>query len=695
MPIRSGSPDPLGAAWQGDGTNFALYSENAEGVELCLFDNPADSEEARRVELTERTDLVWHGFVPDAGPGTLYGFRVHGRFEPDQGHRFNPSKLLLDPYAKCLTGTVQWDEALFGYTIGDPAEDLSFDGRNSAGLMPKCIVVEDSFDWGDDRPPSVPWQDTVIYECHPRGMTMLHPEVPAELRGTYLGMAADPVIEYLSNLGVTAIELMPIQQLVPERHLEEAGLTNYWGYNSIGFFAPEVRYSSGEIGRAIDEFKTLVKALHRAGIEVILDVAYNHSAEGSHLGPTLSFRGIDNLSYFHLVPENPRYYFDVTGCGNTLDLTHPAVVRLVLDSLRYWIQEMHVDGFRFDLAPVLGRDPLQFNPASPLLTALSQDPVVRKAKLIAEPWDLGEDGYQLGRFPPGWAEWNGQFRDSVRRFWRGDTGLLSELATRLAGSDDLFAPNGRNTSASVNFITCHDGFTLHDLVSYESKHNEANLEDNRDGIDENLSRNWGAEGPAESARVNRMRQRIKRNFLTSLMVAQGVPMILAGDEQGRTQRGNNNSYCQDNEISWMRWDSTAEDLELLEFTRHLIRLRRENPVLRQRNFFTSEGDGVLWLRPEGGEMGEEDWQGDRGQPVGMLLKDATAPIEEENPSRTSNVILALFNGGSRSRKFVLPPMSEPGGWIQLLDTARGKTGPVSQDALNLVGHSLILLRFGT
>ncbi|HXW39334.1 MAG TPA: glycogen debranching protein GlgX [Acidimicrobiales bacterium] len=545
MRVWPGSPHPLGATWDGGGVNFALFSEHATSVELSLFEEPHSGEPTATVVMPESTDRVWHAYLPDLQPGALYGYRVDGPHQPELGHRFNRNKLLIDPYAKAVTGPIQWADELFGYSIGDPAGDLSFDPRDSAARMPKGQVIDPAFTWGDDRPPQTPWNRTVIYEGHVRGMTMRHPGVPEHLRGTYLGLASDAVIDHLLHLGVTAVELMPVHQFVADRLLVDRGLTNYWGYNSIGFLAPHVGYATGGLGQQVSEFKSMVRVLHRAGLEVILDVVFNHTGEGNHLGPTLSLRGIDNAVYYRLVPDDPRHYLDFTGTGNSLNILHPRTMGLITDSLRYWVTDMHVDGFRFDLAPVLVRG---YEPGhlSAFFEIIQQDPVLATVKLIAEPWDPGPDGYQLGRFPPGWSEWNGPFRDCVRRFWRGDAAQVPELASRLTGSREIFAPSGRRTYASINFVTCHDGFTLTDLVSYDHKHNEANGDDNHDGADENYSRNWGVEGPTESVRTQRVRDRMKRNLLTTLMLSQGVPMLLAGDEIGRTQFGNNNAYCQDN-----------------------------------------------------------------------------------------------------------------------------------------------------
>ncbi len=578
-----GAPYPLGASWDGEGVNFALFSEHAEAVSLLLFEDPRSGEPSTVIPLTETTDQVWHVYLPDVRPGALYGYKVDGPYDPGAGHRFNPNKLLIDPYAKAVSGPIDWSDDLFGYTVGDPAEDFSFDTRDSASALPKSVVVDPSFTWQDDRPPRTPWNRTVIYETHVRGMTMQHPGVPAHLRGTFLGLASDPIVDHLLNLGVTAVELMPVHHFVADRNLVAKNLTNYWGYNSIAFFAPHVGYATGALGEQVGEFKSMVRTLHRAGIEVILDVVYNHTAEGNHLGPTLSLKGIDNAVYYRLSPEDQRYYLDYTGTGNSLNVLHPRAMGLVTDSLRYWVTDMHVDGFRFDLAPVLSRGD-DAGQSSAFFEIVRQDPVLSTVKLIAEPWDASPDGYQLGHFPQGWSEWNGAYRDCVRRFWRGDPGMVPELASRLTGSSDIYAPSGRRTYASVNFVTCHDGFTLTDLVTYEHKRNEANGEDNHDGTDQNYSRNWGAEGESESARIERTRDRMKRNFLATLFFSQGVPMLLGGDEIGRTQRGNNNAYCQDNDLSWFNWDIGETGEDLCNFVRDVIEVMQDNPILRRRAF---------------------------------------------------------------------------------------------------------------
>jgi len=698
--VWPGSPRPLGATWNGEGVNFALFSENATAVQLCLFDEATAGEPTATITMAERTDNVWHAYLPDVRPGALYGYRVDGPYEPTSGHRFNPNKLLIDPYAKAVSGPIRWSDDLFGYRIGDEQEDLSFDPRDSAGAMPKCLVVDPSFTWEDDRAPNTPWNQTVIYETHVRGMTARHPGVPEHLRGTYLGLASDPIIDHLLGLGVTAVELMPVHHFVADRHLVDQGLTNFWGYNSIAFLAPHVGYATGGLGQQVSEFKSMVRTLHRAGLEVILDVVYNHTGEGNQLGPTLSLRGIDNSVYYRLMPDQPQYHLDYTGTGNSLNILHPRAMGLVTDSLRYWVTDMHVDGFRFDLAPVLVRG-YEAGQPSAFFEIIQQDPVLSKVKLIAEPWDASPDGYQLGQFPTGWSEWNGAFRDCVRRFWRGDPGQVPELASRLTGSSDIYAPSGRRTYASINFVTCHDGFTLTDLVTYEHKHNEANGEDNRDGAQDNASRNWGAEGPSDSARIQRARDRMKRNFLTTLLFAQGVPMLLGGDEIGRSQQGNNNAYCQDNEVSWFDWDIGESGYDMRDFVRDLIRVLQSNPILRRRGFFTGTAvpgthtKDVTWIRSDGQEMTDEAWEDPNNQSIGMLLFGRAADeVDIRGRSASADTLLLLLNAGTRSHSYTLPRMETPGLWEELLNTAR--PGPwarqVRNDAVNLTAHSSLLLR---
>jgi isoamylase len=692
MPLAPASPVPLGATWDGTGTNFALLSEHAARAELCLFAHPDDAVESARVELRERTGHVWHAYLPDVGPGQAYGYRVHGPYAPRSGHHFNPAKLLLDPYARAISGTMKWSDVLSGYPVrsSDPDRDLMADSRDSAGAVPKSLVVDSAFDWGGDRPPRTPWTRTVIYECHVKGMTMLHPDVAESLRGTYLGLASDPIIEHVKSLGVTAVELLPIHHVAAERRLSELGLTNYWGYNSIGFFAPDSRYASDRFGQQVTEFKSMVRRFHQSGLEVLLDVVYNHTGEGNHLGPSLSFRGIDNRVYYRLDPENPRLHVDFTGCGNTLDLRQPGTLRLVLDSLRYWVSQMHVDGFRFDIAPVLGREDQGFNPGSEFFTLVRQDPVLSQVKLIAEPWDLGPDGYQVGKFPAGWSEWNGKYRDTVRQFWRGNAAQLGDLASRLAGSSDLYEASHRTPQSSVNFVTCHDGFTLHDLVSYEGKHNLANCEDNRDGTGHNLSRNWGVEGPTETTQIVRMRERMKRNFLATLAFSHGVPMISHGDELGRTQLGNNNAYCQDSPLTWIDWQLTPTQQELLQFTQRVFAIRAASPLLRRGTFFRhqapgDEGKDLTWLSPDGREMTADDWSHASNHVLGMLIRG------EDND--TEDALLLLLNGGARSKPFKIPALDGAGAWTEVVNTSHPGAAVVREGEVSLGARSLVLLRY--
>ncbi len=700
MRIWPGSPYPQGVTWDGEGVNFALFSEHSTGVTLCLFDHHEDEKPSTAIPLRERTDMIWHVYLPDVRPGQLYGFRVDGPYYPEEGHRFNPSKLLIDPYAKALSGNITWSDALYGYTIGDEAEDLSFDDRDSAGGMPKSVVIDRSFEWGGDTLPRTPWNRSVIYECHVRGMTMLHPGIPDPLRGTFLGLAQDPIIDHLKALGVTAIELMPVHQFIADRRLVDMGLTNYWGYNSIAYLAPHAGYGTGGAAQQVYEFKTMVKTMHRAGIEVILDVVYNHTGEGNHLGPTLSMRGIDNDAFYRLMPDDRRFYMDFTGTGNSLNMLHPRTIQLIMDSLRYWILDMHVDGFRFDLASTLARELYEVNRLGTFFDIIQQDPVISQVKLIAEPWDVGPGGYQVGNFPVGWAEWNGKYRDCVRKFWKEEPGQVPELAYRLSGSSDLYAEGGRRTYATINFVTAHDGFTLNDLVSYEQKRNWENGEENQDGADDNWSRNWGAEGPTESRAVRRMRERMKRNLLATLIFSQGVRMILAGDEISRTQNGNNNAYCQDNETSWVNWNLTPEDRELLEFTRECLQIFEENPVLRRRSFFSGRpmsGDGVkdlMWLRPDAQEMTDDDWGDEENRILGMLLHGrATDEVDDRGRPIYGSTLLLLLNGGSRSRAFSMPRQERIGEWEELLNTARSGRRIVRKPTTNLIAHSLILLRY--
>jgi len=695
-----GRPYPRGATWDGMGANFALFSESAERVELCLFDHTGRHEVAR-LALREQTDQVWHGYLPQARPGLLYGYRVYGPYRPRDGHRFNPHKLLLDPYARNIVGTMRWNDALFGYRVGHADADLSFDRRDSAPYMPRCKVVESAFSWGDDKRPHVPWHETVIYEAHVRGFTRQHPEVPPELRGTYAGLACAPVVQYLKRLGVTTIELMPVHALADDRHLVEAGLRNYWGYNTIGFFTPDRRYSaSGKV----NEFKTMVRTLHAAGLEVILDVVYNHTAEGNQLGPTLGFRGIDNAAYYRLAPGEPRYYEDFTGCGNTLDMQHPRVLQLLMDSLRYWVTEMHVDGFRFDLASALARELHAVDRLGAFFDILRQDPVLNQVKLIAEPWDLGAGGYQVGNFPVGWAEWNDKYRDTMRAYWKGEGGVIGEFAQRLTGSSDLYNRSSRRPYASINFIAAHDGFTLADLVSYNDKHNDANGESNRDGHNHNLSWNFGVEGPSSDPTVRALRARQQRNFIATLFLSQGVPMLLAGDEIGRTQGGNNNAYCQDNPISWVDWDLTDDRKALLSFTQQLIALRAAHPVFRRRDFFQGRplfGSGVhdiVWLQPDGTEMTGQAWGQGHARALGVFLSgDGLNEVDAQARPVRDDGFMLLFNAHADALPFTLR-QDLGGDWGELLfDTARPEITPASGvdsgPVYHLQGRALALIRF--
>jgi len=697
-----GKPHPLGATWDGEGVNFALFSANAAGVELCLFDETGEQEIAR-IPVEEKTNQIWHIYLPGIGPGQRYGYRVSGPYEPHHGHRFNPQKLLLDPYAKAISGPIRWDDALYGYTVGSYRADLSFDRRDSAPFMPKSVVVDPAFDWEGDAPPRIPLDRTVIYETHVKGLTIRHPAVPEPLRGTYAGLASPPMLEYLRSLGVTAVELLPVHQAVSDRHLQESGLGNYWGYNSIGFFAPDGRYSaSGTDGGQVREFREMVKALHREGIEVILDVVYNHTGEGNHLGPTLCFRGIDNAAYYRLEPEDRRYYRDYTATGNTLNVMQPHVLQLIMDSLRYWVQDMHVDGFRFDLAPALGREHHDFDPYGSFFDAVRQDPVLSQVKLIAEPWDIGEGGYQVGRFPPGWSEWNDRYRDAMRDFWRGALNRPGEFAARLTGSADLFASSGRGPAASINYITAHDGFTLRDLVSYERKHNEANLEGSRDGSNDNRSANYGVEGPSRSPAINQIRARQVRNLLATLVVSQGVPMLLGGDEIGRTQRGNNNAYNQDNEISWYDWNQA--DLDLLAFTHQLIRFRLKHPVFHRRKWLLGQAAGPDelkdsgWFTPDGREMDAGDWGREDLRSLAVYLNGNSLPYRGERGEEIrDNSFLILFNTDPSPVTFTLPGPEWGACWAKEIDTCYDAVGAFSQQfpaggTVELDGRSLVVLR---
>ena len=677
-PIKTwmGYPYPLGATWMGNGVNFAVFSEHATSIDLCLFDRANATQENIRIPMTEQTDQVWHVFLPQVRPGQLYGYRVFGPYDPESGQRFNSSKLLIDPYARAIAGTVDWADEMFGYVVGDDLEDAARDSRDDAWGMPKSVVIEDQFDWQGDKRPEIPLHQSVIYEVHVKGFTQLCPQVPEKIRGTYAGLGSAPAIEYLKALGINAVELLPVHAHIDDKVLQDRRLTNYWGYNTIGFFAPHADYAgSGDTGEQVIEFKTMVWNLHAAGIEVILDVVYNHTAEGNHLGPTLSFRGLDNRAYYRLVAETPRFYMDFTGTGNTMDLMHPRTLQLVMDSLRYWVTEMHVDGFRFDLASTLVRDHNGVSKTHPFFEAVHQDPVLSKVKLIAEPWDVGEGGYQVGNFPVPWSEWNGKYRDAVRSYWKGDEGRIGEMAYRLTGSPDLYQHDGRRPYASVNFITSHDGFTLNDLVSYNDKHNEANGENNNDGDNNNYSWNCGVEGATEDPEINALRRKQRRNLLTTLLLSQGVPMLCGGDEFGRGQNGNNNAYCQDNEVGWLSWERTGEQEQLLEYTRRLIRLRTEHPVFRRPKFFQgrrirgSEIKDVMWFNPGGNEMSEEEWTSPFVRCLGMLLSGDTVDVLsfEGEPVRDETFLL-LLNAHHEPIVFVLPGL-EKLEWELLLDTA--------------------------
>ncbi len=702
MKIYPGSPYPLGATVTPDGVNFALYADNATAVELCLFDEPHGKTETTKIKIKERSHHVWHVLLPDVKPGQLYGYRVHGPYNPSEGHRYNPHKLLIDPYAKAIAGTIKWSDALFGYELGNPDEDLKMSEQDSAPFIPKSVVIDSNFDWGDDKPLKLPYHKSVIYETHLKGFTKMHPEIPEEIRGTYAGMAHPVSIKYLKELGITAVELMPVHHFVSDRHLQEKGLANYWGYNTIGFFAPDARYaSSGSNGEQVNEFKSLVKSLHENGIEVILDVVYNHTAEGNHLGPTLSFKGIDNAAYYRLM-EDKRYYNDYTGTGNTLNANLPNVLRLMMDSLRYWILEMHVDGFRFDLAATLARELHEVDRLSAFFDIIHQDPVISQVKLIAEPWDIGEGGYQVGKFPPGWAEWNGKYRDCIRDFWRGADSMLGEFALRFTGSPDLYEGDYRRPTASINFITAHDGFTLNDLVSYNEKHNEANGENNQDGESHNRSWNCGAEGETDDPEILKLRARQKRNLLTTLFLSQGVPMLLAGDEISRTQKGNNNAYCQDNEISWINWDKA--DKSLLAFTQKLINLRLSHPVFCRRRWFQgqpikgSKVEDIAWFSPDGVEMSDEHWNVGYAKSLGIYLNGLGIHWTDPKGQRiTDDSFYVIFNAHHEPLEFTLPASKYGKQWTKIIDTSVEDVGDKESynagETFNVEGRSVVLFHY--
>jgi glycogen operon protein len=698
-----GKSYPLGATWDGAGVNFALYSEFATKVELCLFDSVDATKEAQRILLSERTDQVFHAYLPDVLPGQLYGYRVHGPYEPAKGHRFNPNKLLLDPYARSIGRDLRWDDTLFAYKVGDAQADLSFDERDSAAHAPLAVVIDPAFTWGDDRRPGTPWNETLIYELHVKGFTKLHPEVPEKLRGSYAGLASEPAVQHLAKLGVTAVELLPVHHHVDDRFLIERSKVNYWGYNTLAFFAPDPRYTATSIPQdAVQQFKMMVRALHAAGIEVILDVVYNHTAEGNQMGPTLSMRGIDNASYYKLA-DDPRYYMDYTGCGNSLNVSHPRLLQLIMDSLRYWVLEMHVDGFRFDLASTLARSLHAVNRLAAFFDIIHQDPVLSQVKLIAEPWDVGEGGYQVGNFPVLWTEWNGKYRDSVRRFWKGDGGLVSEFATRLAGSSDLYQRDGRKPYASINFITCHDGFTLEDLVSYNEKHNQANGEENRDGANDNNSWNCGAEGPTDDPKVNALRERQKRNLIATMFLSQGAPMLLGGDELGQTKQGNNNTYCQDNELEWLNWQIDDRKRSFLEFVRKVIEIWRTQPVFQRRSFFQGRSirgtdiRDISFLAPDGKDMDDEAWNAHFVRCLGVRLAgDLIAERNDRGEPIVGDTILMLLNAHHEPIPFTLPPYQAGQHWVRLFDTALDDTFASADahdgDQYPLQGRSVAVFR---
>lgn len=707
--VRPGSPFPLGASWDGHGVNFALYSEHAGGVELCLFDPDDPTRETDRITLPCRTEFVWHGYIPGIQPGQLYGYRARGPYEPWAGHRFNQNKLLIDPYATVIVGEVDWNEPLHGYDPHHPDGHRSFCERDSAPGVPKAMVHDPSFDWEGDRHPQTPLKESVIYEVHVKGFTRQHPDVPEDIRGTYAGMAHPASIDYLTSLGITAVELLPIQDMLDEQRLRRHGLVNYWGYNTLNFFAPAARYSSaGDQGGQVTEFREMVKALHKAGIEVILDVVYNHTAEGDHTGPTLSFRGVDNATYYVLDEDDPARYVNVTGTGNTVRSSHPQALRLIMDSMRYWVQEMHVDGFRVDLASTLGRSHhnFAFDRMSAFFSAINQDPVLSRVKLIAEPWDIGDGGYQAGNFPARWSEWNGKYRDNVRRFWRGEDGQTAELASRISGSSDLYQDNGRSPLASISFVTAHDGFTLHDLVTYERKHNQANRERNRDGSSTNHAWNSGVEGETSDPDITALRERRKRTFLATLFLSQGVPMLLGGDEIGRTQRGNNNAYPQDNPVSWFDWNLDARQQSLLEFTRYLIQLRKHHPNLRRRTFFHgmpfngSELVDLAWLRPDGQEMTGEDFHDPNLPGLGMLMAGgAIDELDSSGEVMADDTLFILLNPASQTVSFAIPEVPVGNGWEVILNTSRPEIGTQitgeqldAGASLPVNSYSLVMLR---
>ncbi len=697
MKTKPGHPYPLGATWDGKGVNFALFSENASKVELCLFDSPEATHESVKIRMPEQTDLVWHAYLPDIRPGQLYGYRVDGPYDPANGHRFNVNKVLLDPYAKSIGRDVEWDDSMFAYKVGGEEEDLAFDDRDNAAFAPLARVIDPAFNWGNDERPNTAWHKTIIYEAHVKGFTKHMPGVPENLRGTYAGMGSDAAIEHMNKLGITAVELLPVHYHIDDSYLQERKLVNYWGYNSLGFLAPDYRYAGTD---PVGEFKAMVKALHSAGIEVILDVVYNHTAEGNHLGPHLAMKGIDNSSYYMLSPEDRRFYMDFTGCGNVPNMSHPRVLQLIMDSLRYWVAEMHVDGFRFDLASTLARELYEINRLGTFFDIIHQDPTISQVKLIAEPWDVGPGGYQVGNFPVLWTEWNGKYRDTVRDFWRGEGGIINEFATRFSGSSDLFQDDGRKPYASINFVTCHDGFTLQDFVSYNQKHNEANGEENRDGADDNRSWNCGVEGPTDDPEIIALRDRQKRNLMATLLLSQGVPMICAGDELGHSQGGSNNAYCQDNEITWFSWDLDDSRKEFLDFVGMLIQIRKTQPVFQRRRFFKGRPirgvKDISWLGPNGEEMDEAAWSAGFVKCVGVRLAgDLIDDLDDDGNKITGETVMTILNAHHEPVPFTMPPHQANRHWERLFDTADPEVTAAFYEAAQVYdvqGRSVVTFR---
>jgi len=697
--IKPGTPYPLGATWDGQGVNFALFSENATNVELCLFDSPDSEKESLRVVMAEQTDLVWHVYLPEVRPGQLYGYRVHGEYDPANGKRFNGNKVLLDPYAKVIGREIRWDDSLFAYVVGGEEEDFAINKADSAAFAPLAKVVDPSFDWGDDKPPRTAWHKTVIYEVHPKGFTKKHPGIPEAMRGKYAGVAGEAAIRHFKKLGITAVELLPVHYHLDDQFLLDKGLVNYWGYNTLNFFAVDGHYGGED---PLDEFKTMVKALHKEGIEVILDVVYNHTAEGNHLGPSLSMKGIDNASYYMISPEDRRFYMDFTGCGNVPNMSHPRVLQLIMDSLRYWITEMHVDGFRFDLASTLARELYEINRLGAFFDIIHQDPVISQVKLIAEPWDVGPGGYQVGNFPVLWTEWNGKYRDNARSFWKGEGGTLAEFATRFSGSSDLYQDDGRKPYASINFITCHDGFTLQDLVSYNEKHNEANGEENRDGADDNRSWNCGVEGPTDDPEINNLRDQQRRNLMATLLLSQGVPMICGGDELGHSQMGSNNAYCQDNDLTWFDWDLDERRQKFLDFVAKLVEIRHTQPVFQRRRFFKGRPirgvKDLTWLDADGTEMGESDWDSEHTKVIGVRLAgNLIDDLDEDGERIIGDTIVILMNAYHDAVPFILPTFEGDRRWEKMVDTAdpdpdAEATLHESGEEFRLAGRSLSLFR---